>query len=154
MVVGAIGTDPAQRRQMVTEPQRRFAGTGVDSKRNKTIVVVEDDAGMRASLQFLLESCGYAVAAFATPEALFAELDGFDDLETRCAIMDIHLPGPDGFAVYKILSARVPGLPAIFITGQIDDRIRAEAKAVKAVAVLEKPFSDEGLLQAVGRALG
>lgn len=139
---------------MAARPRYRFVETCVASRQNEVIVVVEDDAGMRASLQFLLESCGcscgYAVAAFATPEELFAGLDG---LRIRCAIMDIHLPGPDGFAVYKALSARVPSLPAIFVTGQIDDRIRAEAKAVKAVALLEKPFSDDALLQAVSRAL-
>jgi two-component system, LuxR family, response regulator FixJ len=124
---------------------------GLDSERNKAIIVVEDDAGMRASLLFLLESCGFAVVDYATPDELFAKLDM---LQTDCAIIDVHLPGPDGIAVYKTLSTRIPGLRAIFITGQIDDRIRTEAKGVNAVALLEKPFSDEALLDAVGRALG
>ncbi len=122
----------------------------MERKGNKAVLVVEDDAGMRASLQFLLESCGYTVAAFDRPDEMFACLDA---LRADCAILDIHLPGPDGVATYRILNARAPGIPAIFITGQIDDRIRAEAKSVNAVAVLEKPFSDQALLDAVGRAL-
>jgi FixJ family two-component response regulator len=71
-------------------------------------------------------------------------------LHTGCAILDIHLPGPDGLAVYERIGQSIP---AIFITGQIDDRIRAESKRLSAIALLEKPFSDQSLIQAVQRAL-
>jgi len=64
------------------------------------------------------------------------------------------VPGSPLFAVYEGLKAQGYKLPAIFITGQIDDQIRADARRLKAVALLEKPFSDEALLSAVGRALG
>lgn len=117
---------------------------------HKVIVVVEDDAGMRGSLEFLLESRGFEVAAFATPADMLAQ---FAKLDCGCAILDIHLPGPDGIAVYERLAAQGCNPPAIFITGQVDERIRAESKRVKAVALLEKPFSDEALLDAVDRAL-
>ncbi|MCW5772986.1 MAG: DNA-binding response regulator, partial [Rhodospirillaceae bacterium] len=58
--------------------------------KRKAIVVVEDDAGMRDSLAFLLESHDFDVAAFATPEAMLAGLAGIDP---ACAIFDVHLPG-------------------------------------------------------------
>lgn len=116
----------------------------------KLIVVVEDDAGMRNSLEFLLESHGFDVAAFATADDMLAR---FEALDTGCAIFDVHLPGPDGIAVYERLSKGGRKLPAIFITGQIDDQIRADTKRLEAVALLEKPFTDEALLDAVGRAL-
>lgn len=119
-------------------------------KNHKVIVVVEDDAGMRNSLEFLLESHGFDVAAFATPEDMLAR---FDALDTGCAIFDVHLPGPDGLSVYERLSPGEHRPPAIFITGQIDDQIRAAAKRLSAIALLEKPFTDEALLDAVGRAL-
>lgn len=117
---------------------------------NRPILVVEDDAGMRASLQFLLESCGYSVAAFAAPDEMAA---AFENLHPACAVLDIHLPGIEGIAVYESLLSRFPELRAVFITGQIDDQIRADAERVDAVAVLEKPFSDEALLDCVSRAL-
>jgi two-component system response regulator FixJ len=104
---------------------------------------------MRGSLEFLLESHGFAVVAFASAEAMVKGLNG---LETGCAIFDVHLPGPDGISFYKSLKAQGRKLPAIFITGRADDRIRADAKRLNAVALLEKPFSDEALLDAVGRA--
>ncbi len=117
---------------------------------HKVIVVVEDDPGMRSSLEFLLESHGFAVAAFATPDEMLEQIGA---LETGCAIFDVHLPGKDGIELYEGLRARGEAMPAIFITGQIDDQIRANARRLKAVALLEKPFSDEALLAALGRAL-
>lgn len=123
----------------------------LDWQRINTIVVVDDDSGMRMSLQFLLESYGFKVMAFDSPDALFASLD---TLVADCAIIDIHLPGVEGTAVYATLSQRLPGLPVIFITGQIDDQIRAAASEANAVAVLEKPFSDESLLTAVRDGVG
>ena len=116
----------------------------------KVIVVVEDDPGMRSSLEFLLESHGFRVAAFAAPEDMLKKIGALD---TGCAIFDVHLPGKDGLELYEGMRARGDVLPAIFITGQIDDQIRANARRLKAIALLEKPFSDAALLDAVGRAL-
>ncbi|HEX7006120.1 MAG TPA: response regulator [Alphaproteobacteria bacterium] len=122
----------------------------MNAKRSGPILIVEDDAGMRGSLQFLLESYGFEVAAFAAAEELF---DSSDGAEPACAVLDIHLPGIEGIALYEVLTRRFPDLKAIFITGHIDDQIRADAKRVRAVALLEKPFTDELLLDSVDRAL-
>ena len=116
----------------------------------KTIVVVEDDTGMRESMEFLLKSHGFGVATFATSEDLPEKLSR---LRVSCVILDIHLSGPDGLAVYEHLTNNNHKLPAIFITGQVDERIRAESKRLGAIALLEKPFSDASLLDAVDRAL-
>ena len=102
------------------------------------------------SLQFLLESYGFKVVGFDSPDALFATPT---TLVTDCAIIDIHLPGVEGTAVYARLSQHLPGLPVIFITGQIDDHIRAASGEMSAVALLEKPFSDQSLLDAVDQAM-
>ena len=122
----------------------------MNAQTHKVIVVVEDDEGMRSSLEFLLDSHGFRVAAFPRSEDMLAKLP---QLDTGCAILDIHLPGKDGLAVYEQTALQRQSVPAIFITGQIDDRIRAESKRLKAVALLEKPFSEELLIQAVERAL-
>jgi two-component system response regulator FixJ len=122
----------------------------VNRRDQSVIVVIEDDPGMRGSLEFLLESHGFAVAAFATPEAV---LEKFPSLATKCAILDIHLPGVDGMALYEKLIAQRAEYPAIFITGRIDERTRTESRRLGAVALLEKPFSDSALLDAVYRAI-
>ena len=77
----------------------------------------------------------------------------FDGLEPACSVLDVHLPGTEGIALYEALVERFPELKAVFITGQIDDQIRADARRVQAIAVLEKPFSDEALMDSVERAL-
>lgn len=114
------------------------------------IIVVEDDPGVRRSLEFLLESHGFAVAAFASPEDMLKRIDPRDSI---CAIFDVHLPRKNGIEIYEGMRARGDVLPAIFITGLIDDRIRAKARGLEAIALLEKPFSDKALLGAVDRAI-
>jgi two-component system response regulator FixJ len=138
-----------ERRSMRFGPMQE-ARRVVQRNGHKVIVVVEDDPGMRRSLEFLLESHGFAVAAFAAPEEMLKQIGTID---TGCAIFDVHLPGQDGIEFYGGMRAHSRALPAIFITGQIDDQIRADARRLEAVALLEKPFSDAALLEAVGRAL-
>jgi two-component system response regulator FixJ len=122
----------------------------VPQPQNNVVIVVEDDAGMRNSLEFLLESHGFEVAAFATSDEMLAQYGRYDP---GCAILDVHLPGPNGLAVYERLAAQGREPPVIFITGQVDDQVRAEAKRLNAVALLEKPFTDLALIGAVVRAL-
>lgn len=110
------------------------------------IVLIDDDPGMRVSMQFLLEACGYDVASYADPCGLLADLGA----ETpSCAIIDIHLARGDGLDACRSLRDRRPDLPTIFVTGRVDQRIRAGAAELGAVALLEKPFADEALLEAV-----
>jgi CheY-like chemotaxis protein len=106
-------------------------------------LVVEDDAGMRAFLTAELEGLGYRVAAAATGEeaiALAAQ-EG-----TSLAVLDIGLPGVDGFAVADTLA---PGVRVIFVTG---DPVAAYAGAHTRrldYRVLPKPITHELLEHAV-----
>ena len=119
-------------------------------RKQQIIFVVEDDAGMRDSLGFLLETHGFEVAAFGSPEEFLAE---FAEIDAGCVIFDVHLPGTDGLALYERLLSQGRSGPAIFITGRIDDQIRNQAANLDAIALLEKPFSDDALLAAVTLAL-
>jgi FixJ family two-component response regulator len=115
------------------------------------IVVVDDDTGMRQSLQFLLESLDYRVATFADGAAFMAAMA---HLSPDCLILDVHLPGETGFDVLGRLAARRTPPPAIFVTGQLDAETERRAGAAQAVAVLEKPFADVDLIGALERAVG
>lgn len=110
------------------------------------IVLLDDDPGMRVSMQFLLEACGYDVASYDEPSGLFAGL-GRDT--PACAIIDIHLAKACGLEIGQTLRAMRPDLPTIFVTGRADQRIRDGAAELGAVALLEKPFADDALLDAI-----
>ena len=68
-------------------------------------------------------------------------------------VVDIDLPEMTGIEMCEVLKGSGRGLPAILITGRTDARTRLLAAQADAVAVLFKPFDEEPLLDAIGRAL-
>jgi two-component system OmpR family response regulator len=111
------------------------------------VLVVEDDAGVREFLVSELEHHGYRVVASASAEDAFARLG---EESARLAILDVGLPGQDGFAVADRLAA---GVPVIIVTG---DPVRAYAAAGvrnRRYQVLPKPVAPELLEHAVAEAL-
>ncbi len=114
------------------------------------IVVVDDDASVRKSLRRLLRSAGMRARVYESAEALLKS----GDLPSKgCLILDVGLPGIDGFALLQRLVDRGSTLPAIFITARGDEETRARAREAGA-ALLQKPFEDCELLEAVSTALG
>jgi DNA-binding response OmpR family regulator len=111
------------------------------------VLVVEDDPGVREFLVAELEYHGHRVVASASAEEALARLG---DEPARLAILDIGLPGQDGFAVADRLA---PGVPVIIVTG---DPVRAYAEAGarnRSYRVLPKPVAPELLEHAVAEAL-
>jgi CheY-like chemotaxis protein len=111
------------------------------------VLVVEDDAGLRAYLVTILEHQGYRVVAAGSGEEALALLG---DQRAMLAVLDIGLPGMDGFAVAETLS---PDVPVIVVTG---DPLRAKMKAFGRSAkmtVLSKPIAPDVFERAVEAAL-
>ncbi|RDJ98071.1 response regulator transcription factor [Paraburkholderia lacunae] len=114
------------------------------------VYVVDDDETLRRSLSSLLRSTGYLVEAFASSRAL---------LEFRrpdvpsCLILDLQLDDESGLAVQEEVARVGLTMPILFMTGYGD--VAASVKAMKGGALdfLTKPFDDEEMLDAVGRAL-
>ena len=106
------------------------------------IFLLEDDAGLRCALQFLLESEGYEVHAFADGEDLLAETFPVRD---ACLVVDQRLPGLSGVEVLMNLRSRGIGLPAIIITTHPKAPLRLAAVAARA-AIVEKPLVGDALL--------
>ena len=119
-------------------------------KSKPVIQVVEDDAAVRASLVFLLESCGFGVHCYGSAEELLADNNTLVD----CLLLDYHLPGMTGVDLVDRLHARKSSPPIVMITGRIDAAIRRQAADSGAQSVIEKPFEDETLLDAIARAMG
>jgi len=114
------------------------------------ISIVDDDDSVRESLQCLIRSFGFAVEAFASAEE-FLTSDRLRD--TRCLILDVRMPGMNGFELQRRLAASHHEIPVIFITAHGDDSARSQALRDGAVAYLLKPFTEEALLSAIHAAL-
>jgi FixJ family two-component response regulator len=114
------------------------------------IVVIDDDASVRRALQRLLRSAGLAVETFATAREFLA---AGQLAKTACLILDIHLAGMSGFDMQKYLVTSGAAIPIIFITAHDDVLTRERASNADAVDHLRKPFDDEALIEAIGKAM-
>jgi FixJ family two-component response regulator len=120
----------------------------MDSK-NKTIAVIDDDAGIRQSLERLLNLVGYSVRTYASAEEFLA---GLAVESAHCAVVDINLGGMSGLDLARHPVVSGAKIPLIFISGAVEDRIGARATAVGCIALLSKPFKSIELLDAIFRA--
>ena len=104
---------------------------------SRPVLVVEDDAGLRAYLATILEGHGYRVVAAGSGEEA---LQALGDQKAMLAVLDIGLPGMDGFAVAEQLAGDVP---VIVVTG---DPLKAKMRAfgrTKPLTILGKPVTPE-----------
>src|SRR5580704_9869961 len=114
------------------------------------IAVVDDDESVRRSTRRLLESFGYRAAVFESAEG-FLRFDQLQD--TSCLVLDVQMPGMDGLQLQTQLAAEGCVIPVIFITTHDDQKSRRRALRAGAVAFLDKPFTDQQLLQAIRSVL-
>jgi len=121
--------------------------TPTQSRENEpTVFVIDDDAGVRASLQTLLRSVGLRVSTFGSTDEFLA---GQRPDAPSCLVLDIRLPGVSGLDFQTKLASSNIQLPIIFITGHGDIPMSVRAMKAGAVEFLPKPFRDQDLLDAV-----
>lgn len=112
--------------------------------------IVDDDDSVRAGLAFLLRAEGYDVTLHASGPAF---LQRGPALHHCCLLTDIRMPQMDGLELQMRVNAAMPGLPVIIMTGHGDVPLAVRAMRAGAVDFLEKPFSNEALLDSIRRAL-
>lgn len=112
--------------------------------------VVDDDAAMRDSLAFLLDTAGFQVVLYENGRRL---LDALAGAGTGCILTDIRMPEIDGLELLRRLRAAGHTLPVVMMTGHGDVPLAVEAMKLGACDFIEKPFDDEVLLQALHSAL-
>ncbi|HDS1681161.1 TPA: response regulator transcription factor [Pseudomonas putida] len=114
------------------------------------VYVVDDDQGMRDSTVWLLESVGLQGVPFASGQAF---LDACVDDGPACVLLDVRMPGLGGMAVQQALRERGLQIPVIFVSGHADVPIVVRAFKAGASDFIEKPYSDQLLLDSVQAAL-
>jgi CheY-like chemotaxis protein len=119
----------------------------VSAPRSCPVLVVEDDPGLRTYLATVLEGAGYRVIAAASGEDALRELGAE---RAVLAVLDIGLPGMDGFAVAEQLAADVP---VIVVTGDpLKAKMRAYGRSTP-LTILAKPITPDQFAAALAAVL-
>ena len=116
----------------------------------RRILLVEDDAAVRRSLQLLLSSHGYDVRAYASGAGLAQDPEA---LKAECLVADLLTP--DGNAVGLLTQLRGAGWegPAILISGHLTNEWAERALAHGYAAAFAKPIGDSVLTKCLARLL-
>ena len=118
--------------------------------RIKLVIVVDDQPSLCSAVGGVLASAGYAVKTFASAEELLRNGVG----DAGCVVLDVALPGMNGFEAHRHLQSASECPRVIFYSGleDPDGRLRTLALEAGALAFLQKPFDSDELLEAVTRA--
>ena len=115
-----------------------------------TVYVVDDDEGVRDSLQWLLEGKDYRVRCYDSAETF---LSRYDPREVACLIVDIRMGGMTGLELQDRLVERKSPLPIVFITGHGDVPMAVNTMKKGAMDFIQKPFLEDALVSLVERML-
>lgn len=115
-----------------------------------TVFVVDDDAAVRDSLSWMIESAGLHVEAFACAEDF---LQSYEPPRPGCLVLDMRMPGMSGIALQKQLVARNIDIAIIFITAHASVPTAVHAMRAGAIDFITKPFSEEALLDRITQCI-
>ena len=114
------------------------------------LAVVDDDEDVRVALARLVVSVGFAVESYASGAEF---LRSIEDHEPDCVVLDLHMPGMNGFDVQVALARAHAAVPVLVITGHDTPESRARALRLGAKRYLCKPVDDEALLAAIAATI-
>lgn len=113
------------------------------------IEVIDDDRGVRDSVQNLFNDTGWSVASYTSAEDY---LSRYSSERRSCLLIDAYLPGMSGLELLRMLKERDHAYPVIVITGHSEVAMAVEAMKLGAVDFIEKPFSAEEIYRSVKKA--
>ena len=121
------------------------------------VFIVDDDAGVRDALAWLLRSRHVPSQPFDSAQAFqtMISTSRFKPTQPTCLLLDVRMPGLSGLALFDSLIARGlhVAMPVIFLTGHADVPTAVDAVKRGAFDFCEKPFSDNALVDRVLQAL-
>jgi FixJ family two-component response regulator len=115
-----------------------------------TVIVIDDDEGVRVSLDTMLRSVGLRVEAYASTQAY---LDRGPRDQPECIVLDVRLPGRNGLDFQDDLARLEITTPVIVISGHADVPMSVRAMKAGATEFLTKPVRAQELLDAVESAI-
>lgn len=124
--------------------------------------LVDDNDAFRESTAWLLQTAGFEVREYASAPQFLAELvdasatapsTSTSSAPAECLVSDIRMPEMSGLQLQAELRRRDNTLPLVFVTAHGDVPLAVEAMRNGAAHFLEKPFSDDALIEAIRTAL-
>jgi FixJ family two-component response regulator len=115
----------------------------------KNIYIVDDDESVCRAIKTLLITFGFEVRTFNSAKSFF---DAVSNDEPGCLVLDIHMPGLDGWSMQKKILDSGSKRPVIFISAEKQDSAADRALKVGAVGFLQKPFNGQSLVDLINVA--
>jgi len=112
-----------------------------------TILLVDDDPGIRFALTEVLHDRGYHVVCASSGSQALTLLDGIDVVVT-----DLMMPGMDGLELVSRIAARSPALPVILVTAHGSEHMVQVASSRGARGCLSKPFDIDEIARVIEHA--
>lgn len=112
-----------------------------------TILLVDDDPGVRFALTEVMCERGYRVVCASSGVQALASLDGIDVVVT-----DLSMPGMDGLELVSQIAARAPALPVILLTAHGSENLVRLASSRGACGCLSKPFDIDEIARVIEQA--
>jgi FixJ family two-component response regulator len=115
-----------------------------------TVFAIDDEEPMRNALRRLLASSGFTVELFASAGE-FLRRDALS--RPACILLDLNMPEINGLELQGLLNERGVTIPILFLTGAGTVSNAVTALQAGALDFIEKPFSEDELIERVGKAL-
>ena len=124
--------------------------TRTAEKTSPNVLVMEDDISVAKGLEMVLSEEGYDVSVAATGQAA---LEIFREKGCDVLVADLRLPDIDGMDVVRMVKSARPDTIVVVITGYASVDLAVESMKLGAFDYLPKPFTDDQIKSAVGRAV-
>ena len=121
------------------------------ASRNVHIAVIDDDDSFRLAAEWLIKSLGYEVAGYESAEAF---LGVPPPRAADVIISDIQMPGMTGIEMKQRLNEEGHEVAVIFVSAQADPALLRRVSECGGLALLQKPFHGQILIDAIHHAIG
>jgi two-component system, LuxR family, response regulator FixJ len=114
------------------------------------IFIIDDDQSMQRAFLLLLQSAGFEARTFSSASEF---LDYSHISDNDCIILDLRMPGMNGFELMAKLTIKGIHAPIICVTAFDDAKSREQARELGAAAYFTKPVDDQALIDAINWAM-
>jgi FixJ family two-component response regulator len=114
------------------------------------IYIIDDDESVRRAFLILMQSADFDAQAFPSPEKFFESITLTDH---DCVILDLRMPGMNGFDVLGNLSSQKIRAPVIVVSSFDDARNRQRARELGVVSFFRKPVDSQALIDTINWVL-